>query len=36
MFGFASIFSQDEGATWATEKLQKSEADWQIMATEQI
>ncbi|CAL1173774.1 unnamed protein product [Cladocopium goreaui] len=23
----------DEGATWATEKLQKSEADWQIMVT---
>lgn len=23
----------DEGATWATEKLKKSEADWQIMVT---
>eukprot|EP00913_Durusdinium_trenchii_P012028 g11300.t1 len=23
----------DEGAAWATEKLQKSEADWQIMVT---
>jgi hypothetical protein len=30
--GSNGLRRQDEGATWATEKLQKSEADWQIMA----